>query len=85
MLPFHRSGQPVVIDGHSLSIPAVAATSRFGASVELSSSDETKERVLQTRRVIEDKVSANKSVYGVSTGFGGSGRPFDRTVAAAGH
>ncbi|KAF7799903.1 hypothetical protein EIP86_011145 [Pleurotus ostreatoroseus] len=85
MLPFHRSGQPVVIDGHSLSIPAVAATSRFGASVELSSSDETKERVLQTRRVIEDKVSANKSVYGVSTGFGGSADTRTSNPLALGH
>lgn len=65
---------PVTIDGHSLSIPAVAATARFGATVDLDTSEETKDRVLQSRLVIVDKVRAQKSVYGVSTGFGGSGK-----------
>ena len=33
-----------------------------------------RERVEKARRVIADKVSSEKSVYGVSTGFGGSGK-----------
>lgn len=67
----------MVVDGHTLSIPAVAATARFGAAVALDERPETRERVLQSRRVIVDKVNSQRSVYGVSTGFGGSGRsPF---------
>lgn len=69
----YREGKPVVIDGHTLSIPAVAATARYGATVTLDEKPETRERVLQSRRVIVDKVSTQRSVYGVSTGFGGSG------------
>ena len=63
----------MVVDGHTLSIPAVAATARFGAPVTLDTSDEIKERVLKSREAIVEKVNSHKSVYGVSTGFGGSG------------
>ena len=63
----------MVIDGHTLSIPAVAATARFGAPVTLDTSEDTRERVLKSREVIVEKVNSHKSVYGVSTGFGGSG------------
>ncbi|GJE91396.1 phenylalanine ammonia-lyase [Phanerochaete sordida] len=68
----YREGKAVIVDGHNLSIPAVAATARFGAAVALDENPETRERVLQSRRVIVDKVSTQRSVYGVSTGFGGS-------------
>lgn len=71
-LQSYREGKPVIVDGHNLSIPAVAATARFGAAVALDENPETHERVLQSRRVIVDKVSTQRSVYGVSTGFGGS-------------
>ncbi len=69
-----RSGTPVVIDGNSLSIPAVTATARYGAEVNLDDSPEVRDRVLASRQVIVGKVGAEKSVYGVSTGFGGSGK-----------
>lgn len=69
----YRSGEAIVIDGHNLSIPAVTAAARFGAAVNLDASPETKDRVLKSRLVIVDKVNSHKSVYGVSTGFGGSG------------
>jgi phenylalanine ammonia-lyase len=68
-----RDGKPVVVDGQNLSIPAVAAAARYGASVALDESSEVRDRVLSSRRVIVDKVSNERSVYGVSTGFGGSG------------
>ncbi|EKM53421.1 uncharacterized protein PHACADRAFT_259798 [Phanerochaete carnosa HHB-10118-sp] len=71
-LQAYREGKPVVVDGHTLSIPAVAATARYGAAVTLDEKPETRERVLQSRRVIVDKVNTQRSVYGVSTGFGGS-------------
>ncbi|EKM50759.1 uncharacterized protein PHACADRAFT_213646 [Phanerochaete carnosa HHB-10118-sp] len=71
-LQAYREGKPVTIDGHALSIPAVAAAARYGAAVALDDKPETRERVLQSRRVIVGKVNAQRSVYGVNTGFGGS-------------
>ena len=68
-----RHGQPIVVDGETLSIPAVAAVARYGASVVLDDSVDIQTRVLKSRQVIVDKVNSQKSVYGVSTGFGGSG------------
>lgn len=70
----YRHGQPVVVDGETLSVPAVAAVARYGANVVLDDSSEIQDRVLKSRQVIADKVSSQKSVYGVSTGFGGSGK-----------
>lgn len=65
------------MDGHTLSLPAVTAAARYGAPVTLDDSPRTQERVAQSRKVIVDKVSAETSVYGVSTGFGGSGQFYD--------
>ncbi|RPD57798.1 phenylalanine ammonia-lyase [Lentinus tigrinus ALCF2SS1-7] len=67
-----KHGQPVVVDGETLSIPAVAAVARYAAATVLDDSSDIQERVLKSRQVIADKVSGQKSVYGVSTGFGGS-------------
>jgi histidine ammonia-lyase len=69
----HRSGKPVVVDGHNLSISAVTAAARYHASVTLDNSPSTKSRIAKSRNVISSKVEAGISVYGVSTGFGGSG------------
>ena len=70
----HRSGEPVVVDGHNLSISAVTAAARYHASVNLDGSFPIRNRVAKSRRVIANKVAAGTSVYGVSTGFGGSGQ-----------
>jgi phenylalanine ammonia-lyase len=69
----YRSGKAVVVDGHTLSIAAVTAAARYNASVTLDDSHDIKDSVLKSRRVIEDKMKSDTSVYGVSTGFGGSG------------
>lgn len=73
LLNHTRTGNPVVVDGTTLSIPAVAAAARFGAPVTLDGSSDVRERVIKSRKVIVGKVESEKSVYGVSTGFGGSG------------
>lgn len=67
------------MDGKTLSIPAVTAAARYGATVSLDEKDELKEQVAKSRAVIVGKVNAETSVYGVSTGFGGSGES-PRTV-----
>ncbi|KAH9856013.1 phenylalanine ammonia-lyase [Lenzites betulinus] len=68
----YKNGELVVVDGETLSIPAVAAVARHSAGVILDDSPHIQDRVLKSRQVIADKVKSEKSVYGVSTGFGGS-------------
>ncbi|KAJ7350574.1 phenylalanine ammonia-lyase [Mycena albidolilacea] len=71
-LESYKNGRVIEIDGYSLSIPAVTAAARYSAPVVLKDSPVIKERLEKARAVIVDKVDGNKSVYGVSTGFGGS-------------
>lgn len=70
-----RSGHSVVVDGQTLSIAAVTAAARYNAAVDLDDSSTIREHVLMSRKVIADKVESGTSVYGLSTGFGGSGMP----------
>ncbi|PPR02130.1 hypothetical protein CVT26_008821, partial [Gymnopilus dilepis] len=71
-LESYKNGKPVLVDGQNLSIPAVAAASRHHATVVLDESPALKAKIARARKVIADKVDAGLSVYGVSTGFGGS-------------
>ncbi|PCH35629.1 phenylalanine ammonia-lyase [Wolfiporia cocos MD-104 SS10] len=71
-LQAYKNGEPVLVDGKTLSIPAVTAAARFGAGVTLDGRPETRDQVARSRAAIVRKVDAQTSVYGVSTGFGGS-------------
>ncbi|KAG5342605.1 Phenylalanine ammonia-lyase [Termitomyces sp. T112] len=71
-LESYRLGQPVIVDGQNLSVAAVTAASRYSANVALSNSPEIGVRMDKSRNVITTKINAGASVYGVSTGFGGS-------------
>ena len=62
----------MVVDGQNLSIAAVTAAARYHASVFLDESPSLKAKIAKSRKVIVDKVDAGLSIYGVSTGFGGS-------------
>ncbi|KAJ7188147.1 L-Aspartase-like protein [Mycena filopes] len=63
----------VQVDGKTLSISAVTAAARdVSVEVQLSNDAAVKERVAKSRAVITDKVDKGTSVYGLSTGFGGS-------------
>ncbi|KAI0057876.1 phenylalanine ammonia-lyase [Artomyces pyxidatus] len=84
-LEAYKAGQGVNIDGHTLSIPAVVATARYNASVSLDTRPEIRERVDKSRNVIVGVVEAAKSVYGVSTGFGGSADTRTSNTIALGH
>lgn len=53
----------------------MTAVARHQAIVQLDESPYVKERVQKSRNVIVEKVNSQTSVYGVSTGFGGSGKP----------
>lgn len=61
------------VDGQTLSIAAVTAAARYNASVVLDGSESIKAQVVKSRGVISEKVESGASVYGLSTGFGGSG------------
>ena len=69
-----RTGRAIKVDGRTLSIPAVTAAARYNASVILDNSPELHQQIDKSREVLQRKLDANKSVYGVSTGFGGSGK-----------
>ncbi|KAF8633317.1 hypothetical protein AX17_004490 [Amanita inopinata Kibby_2008] len=71
-LESYKTGRAVKVDGQTLSIAAVAATARYGAPVELDDSAHIQERMKKSRAVISNKVENGASVYGLSTGFGGS-------------
>ncbi|KAF7363164.1 Phenylalanine ammonia-lyase [Mycena venus] len=72
-LEAYRNGEPVIVDGQTLSIAAVTAASRdLGVNVALSTDKTIQERVRKSRDVINQKVERGVSVYGISTGFGGS-------------
>jgi hypothetical protein len=76
----HRNGKPVVLDGHTLTVAGVVAAARYGACVTLNESPKIRERMEKSRSVLVNKVQANKSVYGVSTGLGGSGACSSQSV-----
>ena len=65
--------KPLFIDGHTLSLAAVNAAARYGTPVLLDSSSEVKARVKRSKATLDDKLRDKKSIYGVSTGYGGSG------------
>lgn len=71
-LKSYKNGRTINVDGHTLSLAAVTAAARYNANVELSQSAQVKEGVEKSRAVIAEKVEQGTSVYGVSTGFGGS-------------
>ena len=79
---FCRNGAPIALTGEHLTIPAVAAVARYpelvGGSIDnaladLGNDKARLDRLAVSRAVIDDKMAKNKSIYGVSTGFGGSG------------
>ncbi|KIK69061.1 hypothetical protein GYMLUDRAFT_35104 [Collybiopsis luxurians FD-317 M1] len=68
----YKCGKNVTVDGKTLSIAAIVAASRYQASVELDQLPKTREKVDKSRNALSDKIDNGISVYGVSTGFGGS-------------
>ena len=58
----------VVITGKDLTLEQVVAVARNNAEVALS--QEAKDNVLRSRKVVDDIIAEKKVVYGVTTGFG---------------
>ncbi|KAL0954089.1 hypothetical protein HGRIS_005235 [Hohenbuehelia grisea] len=71
-LEAYRAGKPICLDGKSLSIAAMVAVSRYAVDPQLDESVEARDRVRSSRAPIEEAIQANQSIYGVTTGVGGS-------------
>ena len=63
------------IDGHSFTISAISSVARStDAVVSVDDSHDLRERMAKSRRVVDQALSNGTSIYGISTGFGGSGK-----------
>ncbi|KAG1746495.1 phenylalanine ammonia-lyase [Suillus lakei] len=80
-LDSYITGSPITITGSTLSLSQIAAIALYPPSsypfnnsvkIQLTDDQHVKAKVSASRAVIESKVAAGISVYGVSTGFGGS-------------
>src|SRR5664280_456747 len=58
----------IVLDGSSLSIEKLVAIARFGEKVELAPA--ALERIKVCRAMLEEKLAAGETMYGVNTGIG---------------
>lgn len=58
----------VVIKGYGLTLEEMVAVCREGAKVELS--PEAVEKVLASRKIVDDFVDNDAVIYGITTGFG---------------
>lgn len=58
----------VIITGKDLNLEQIVAVCRNNAPLELS--EEAKKSVLESRQVVDDLISEEKVVYGITTGFG---------------
>jgi len=65
---FSSSAQKIRITGEPLTISQVVNVSREKGRIELC--QESKERIKQCRRRVENIVSSNDTFYGINTGFG---------------
>ena len=64
----------IVINGKNLSTPAVIAASHYGIHIKLDNSLDVKRRVRKSINVVKETLASGKSLYGITTGFGGSGK-----------
>ncbi|KAG2369234.1 L-Aspartase-like protein [Suillus spraguei] len=79
-LDSYLTGSPITLTGSTLSLSQIAAIALYPPSssssnsvkIQLTDDEHVKAKVSASRAVIEGKVAAGISVYGVSTGFGGS-------------
>ncbi|MCD6275355.1 MAG: histidine ammonia-lyase [Thermoplasmata archaeon] len=58
----------ILIDGNSLKIEDVVKVVRYGERVGIS--DDSREKILKSREVVENIIRENKVVYGITTGLG---------------
>ncbi|HEU4344437.1 MAG TPA: aromatic amino acid ammonia-lyase, partial [Candidatus Binatia bacterium] len=64
----------IEISGENLSIASVAAVARENLPVQLSRKSEVRNKILASRRLLEEKLRNGEIIYGVNTGLGGNVR-----------
>ncbi|KAL8747489.1 MAG: hypothetical protein Q9190_000656 [Brigantiaea leucoxantha] len=67
-----RQSKVVTIDGESLDIASVVAVSRYGVLSEIEQSGTCAARVRASVDVLDNHLADGRTIYGVTTGFGGS-------------
>jgi phenylalanine ammonia-lyase len=67
----NRSDAKIVLKGKDLSINDVVRVARFGAEVQLTDDDDTLKRIAASHQYIVTAAEEGRSIYGVTTGFGG--------------
>lgn len=58
----------IIITGNSLTLEDFVSVARYNNRVELS--HDAEEQIIASRKVVDDLVENNKTVYGITTGFG---------------
>lgn len=58
----------IFLDGESLTFEQMVAVARYGAKARLN--PEAKEKILKSREYVDHLIEGNKTVYGITTGFG---------------
>jgi histidine ammonia-lyase len=64
----HNESKSIYIDGENLKLEDVMAVARHGAVVELTK--DAKQKVIQSRKLVDRIVSEGQTAYGITTGFG---------------
>ncbi|PGH27928.1 phenylalanine ammonia-lyase [Polytolypa hystricis UAMH7299] len=69
---YKRGVKRVILDGNSLDLAAVTAVARYGVLPTLTRKNEILATVVRSVNVLHESLAQGKSIYGVTTGFGGS-------------
>jgi len=68
MRPRWVFGMTVRIDGHSLTIEDVVSVARRSETIQLA--EESREKIMRSREVVERLIAKKEKLYGISTGIG---------------
>jgi len=62
----------IIVDGYSLTIPALVAAARYRVAPALDNSKQVKKRIEDAVNSLAKRLQSGESLYGINTGFGGS-------------
>jgi histidine ammonia-lyase len=58
----------VILDGENLTLQEIIEVARYKFKIQIS--DSAKERIIKSRKIVEEYVAKDKVAYGITTGFG---------------
>ena len=65
-----KSVPPVAIDGQSLTIDSLERVARADPAPRVMVSDAARRRMRRARKLVEQVIAEQRTVYGINTGFG---------------